>query len=135
MLGYYKYSRNEIAKIIRKSPKTKDGFYFVKNFPEMNNKAFKLDGENDKKYYYKRSCFENKYIFDNFELKCYLSEKEQNLDVDRMMKCDNQIADIIFDFLDYELKTASLDDGDYYCIFKIYDVSNSYTYSKLVHVE
>ena len=121
MLGYYKYSRNEIAKIIRKSPKTKDGFYFVKNFPEMNNKAFKLDGENDKKYYYKRSCFENKYIFDNFELKCYLSEKEQNLDVDRMMKCDNQIADIIFDFLDYELNEKI--DGFSYTLNELIDTT------------
>ena len=34
----------------------------------------------------------------------------------------------------YEFKTSSLDDGEYYCIFKIYDVSNQYTYSKLVKI-
>ena len=33
MLGYYKYTREEIADIIKNSPKTKDGYYFVGNFP------------------------------------------------------------------------------------------------------
>ena len=103
MIGYYKYSREKIAEIIKKSPKTKDGFYFVKKFPELNNKPSQLDGEKDTEYYYKRSYFENKYVFDNFELECYLSKEKKNLDVDRMINCDNQLADIIFDFLDYKL--------------------------------
>ena len=103
MIGYYKYSREKIAEIIKKSPKTKDGFYFVKKFPELNNKPSQLDGEKDTDYYYKRSYFENKYVFDNFELECYLSKEKKNLYVDRMINCDNQLADIIFDFLDYKL--------------------------------
>ena len=103
MLGYYKYARDEIAEIIRKSPKTKDGFYYVKNFPQLNNERYRLDGENDNKYYYKRPCFGNKYVFDDFELECYLADTKKNLEVERMIKCDNQIADIIFDFLDYNL--------------------------------
>lgn len=103
MIGYYKYSREKIAEIIKKSPKTKDGFYFVKKFPELNNKPSQLDGKKDTEYYYKRSYFENKYVFDSFELECYLSKEKKNLDVDRMINCDNQLADIIFDFLDYKL--------------------------------
>ena len=103
MIGYYKYSRDKIADIIRKSPKTKDGFYFVRRFPELNTTTYQLDGENDTKYYYKRSCFENKYVFDDFELECYLAKSDKKLDIERMNKCDDQIANVIFDFIDYDL--------------------------------
>ena len=103
MLGYYKYSREDIAKIIKDSPKTKDGYYFVRKFPELNNMQGKLDGERDSKYYYPRSIFANKFVFNNYEIDSYLSKIENNLDFEKMQNIDNKIYETIFDFIDYGL--------------------------------
>jgi len=103
MLGYYKYSRENIAKIIRNSPKTKDGYYFVRKFPELNNEQGKLDGEKDSKYYYPRNIFTNKFVFNNYEIDSYLSKTENDLDFKKMQNIDDKIYETISDFVDYGL--------------------------------
>ena len=103
MLGYYKYSRENIAKIIRNSPKTKDGYYFVRKFPELNNEQGKLDGEKDSKYYYPRNIFANKFVFNNYEIDSYLSKTENDLDFKKMQNIDDKIYEAISDFVDYGL--------------------------------
>lgn len=103
MLGYYKYRREEIADIIKNSPKTKDGYYFVRNFPELNNAQDKIDGENDSKYYYPRNIFKNKFVFNNYEIDSYLSRTENGLDDEKMKKIDNKIFETIYEFIDYGL--------------------------------
>ena len=103
MIGYYKYSRNEIAEIIKTSPKTNDGFYYVRKFPELNNQTGKLDNENDSIYYYSRDLFMNKYVFNDFEIECYLSEKKKNFNYDKMQLLDTKIKTTIEDFINYGL--------------------------------
>ena len=103
MLGYYKYTREKIVEIIRKSPKTNDGFYYVKQFPELNNTIGKIDGEKNSAYYYPREIFNKKLLFNEFEIESYLSKKNNNLDTERMEFMDKQIYNIIVDFIDYDL--------------------------------
>lgn len=35
----------------------------------------------------------------------------------------------------YDLKLSNLDDEEYYCVFKVYDINNNYYYSDLISVE
>ena len=103
MLGYYKYSREDIAKKIKESPKTNDGYYYFKDFPKLNSQKSGPDGFNDIKYYYSRDIFSNKLVFNDFEIKCYLSKKEEIFDVERMLMLDNKLLETIDEFLIYEL--------------------------------
>ena len=105
MIGYFKFKREDIVNKIKKSPKTQDGYYFYKKFPEQNSKEGKIDGFNDKKYRYPRTLFKNKMCFDDKEIEIYLTEinNEEDFDVDKMLKRDEQILETIMDFLDYDL--------------------------------
>ena len=104
MIGYFKFKRESIVNNIKKSPKTQDGYYFYKKFPEQNSKPGKLDGFNDKKYCYPRTLFKNKMCFDDKEIEMYLTEiNNEDFDVDKMLKRDEQILETITDFLDYNL--------------------------------
>ena len=103
MLGYYKYPRNDIVEMIKNSPKTKDGYYYIRSFPYLNNTKGKLDGEKDSNYYYPREFFSNKMVFNDYEIESYLSKKKTNLNVDRMQSIDQRIKDTINEFIDYGL--------------------------------
>lgn len=102
MIGYYKNKRKNIVKIIRSSPQTIDGYYFVKDFPGLNNEQGKIDNEKDV-YFYHRNLFANKFIFDEKDIDAYLSKKNINFDFERMQKLDNHLMDIISEYLDYNL--------------------------------
>lgn len=104
MNGYYKYSRNEIVELIKKSPKTCDGYYFFPNFFYYNFKQGNINNENDSKYYYKRDKFKDKICFNVYDINCYLSTSKINYDIIKMQFVDNQIKNIIKDFENLGLK-------------------------------
>lgn len=66
----YKYSREEIVKIVKQCKKTKDGYYWCPKFRFLN-----LDvGNNKDDYYYNREMFRFKMYFSDNELNVYLSK-------------------------------------------------------------
>jgi hypothetical protein len=97
MIGYYKYTRDQIVKYIKKSQKTCDGYYFAPRFDILNSKTGNLDGENDKVYYFPREYFNNKICFSEDDIGAYLSKKKIDYDIEKMNKLDNAIYDVIKD--------------------------------------
>lgn len=110
MLGYYKKTRESIAKIIRRSPSTPDGYHVCKNFREMN----KAIGENlEKRYMYTRDYFENKICFNQADIEAYLEDKYNYYDIDKMKRRDDFLYDIIKDEVEfYDLKDK-IEDNDF----------------------
>ena len=103
MIGYYKYPRKYIVDIIKSSPKTYDGFYYVKDFPLINEKRSKLDGERDTKYFYSREYFKDKLCFDDNEIELYVTTTKKEYDMDKMRRRDEKIKSVVNDLLDNEL--------------------------------
>lgn len=92
MLGYYKYTREEIINKIKRSPKTKDGYYVCRKFKEWN----KMLGEKlEKGKLYSRECFQNKICFNNLDLKRYYAEGTFDENIAQMVRRDEFIYDII----------------------------------------
>ncbi len=104
MNGYYKYSRNKLIELIKKSPKTCDGYYCCFKFPEYNLKKGDINGEYDKNYYYKRELFKNKICFNEYEINCYLAKNKIGLDENKMQFIDDNLKNIIQDFNNIKLE-------------------------------
>jgi len=103
MIGYYKYPRKDIVKLIKSSPKTYDGLYYMKDFPSYNGKASNLIGERDTKYFYSREYFKDKVCFDDNEIDLYIATSEKKIDVNKMMKRDEKIKETINELSEYNL--------------------------------
>lgn len=103
MIGYYKNSRNKIVKIIKKSPKTNDGYYFVRDFPNLNGEQGKLDHGRDIDYFYHRNLFKDKFVFSDADIEAYLAKKNINFDFEKMQKLDEKLVNVIDDYLQYDL--------------------------------
>lgn len=101
MIGYYKKTRKDIAKLIRKSPVTQDGYHVCKSFPYWNNT---IGNKKDNQYYFDRSYFEHKLCFNQADIENYLEEDKSNYDINRMKSRDEFVYDIIKDMMDYKLK-------------------------------
>lgn len=100
MLGCYKKSREDIVDIIKKSPKTKDGYYVCKKFIELNKKI----GEyKDNGYIYNREKYANKICFNETEIESYLEKKKKDFDIDWMKERDDFIYKTIFKDLDLDI--------------------------------
>ena len=103
MLGYYKNSRNKIVKVIKKSPKTNDGYYFVRDFPNLNAEQGKVDNGRDTSYFYHRNLFKDKFVFSDADIEAYLAKKNKNFDFEKMQKLDEKLVNVIGDYLQYDL--------------------------------
>ena len=103
MLGYYKNSRNKIVKVIKKSPKTNDGYYFVRDFPNLNAEQGKVDNGRDTSYFYYRNLFKDKFVFSDADIEAYLAKKNTNFDFEKMQKLDEKLVNVIDDYLQYDL--------------------------------
>ena len=100
MLGCYKKKREDIVNIIRKSPKTKDGYYICKNFMKMNEQI----GEyKDSGYIFDRYNYKNKVCFSEDDIKSYLEKDSKNFDIDKMKTKDDFIYEIIAKDLDLDI--------------------------------
>ena len=98
MIGYYKKSREDIVKIIKNSPITKDGYYYCKEFRDINKE---IDGDIlEKKYIYDRCCFENKICFNDADIKAYLETEMDCYDIYGMKKKDDYLYETIYPDLD-----------------------------------
>ena len=125
MLGCYKKHREDIVKIIKKSPKTEDGYYICKNFINLN----KALGENkDEGYIYNRSYYENKICFDEEDIKSYLEKKSNKFDVDKMKERDNFIYEIIVGDLDLDIN--DIIPNNKFTLGELIDCSIFYFYKK-----
>lgn len=98
MLGYYKLTREKIVNIIRKSPITKDGYYFCKEFRDINTKTGDFLEKNE--YIYCREMFENKVCFTNADIETYLEKDVDCCDIYAMKKKDDYLYDVIKDDVD-----------------------------------
>lgn len=103
MIGYYRYPRDKILKIIKSSPKTSDGYYFVRDFPRINNENGKIDNSRDNKYFYNRILFKDKFVFSDDDIKAYMSKDNINFDFERMQRLDKKLLDVIEEFVMYKL--------------------------------
>lgn len=92
MLGYYDKSREDIVKIIKKCPKTEDGYYFCKRFPKLNDAPGEKD---DKGYTFDRCYFRNKFCFNNAELEIYTEKEPSYFNIDKMKTKDDFLYHII----------------------------------------
>lgn len=103
MIGYYKKSREEIAKIIQESPITDDGYYFCKKFRSINEQI----GEKlDKDYYFKREMFKNKICFTLDDIDAYLTKNKSKFNIDDMKKLD----DFLYNLLIKDIETYGFED-------------------------
>lgn len=107
MLGYYKYSRKQIVKMIKKSPRTNDGYYYMPNFSFYNNKKGTINGENDRIYNYKRDLFNNMICFNNDDIECYIAPKDENnnynYDIKKMNDINERLKNVIGEFKNLNL--------------------------------
>ena len=102
MLGYYKKSREDIVKLIRKSPVTEDGYYYCKEFKDINTKIGDIL---DKKYIYSRDMFTNKICFTNADVEAYLETDFNSYDIYSMKKKDDYLYEVVGKDIDvYDLK-------------------------------
>ena len=92
MKGYYKKSREDIVKIIKNSPVTKDGYLYCEKFRDIN---MALGDILEKKYIYDRSFFENKVCFSTSDIEAYLETELDSYDVYEMKMKDEYLYGII----------------------------------------
>ena len=71
MLGCYKKTREDIVSIIKKSPKTQDGYYICKKFIDLNKK---IGEHKDAGYIYNRDKYANKICFNEAEIEKIVKE-------------------------------------------------------------
>lgn len=92
MRGYYKNKREDIAKIIFKSPITKDGYFYCEKFRKLN-----LDTGDflEKGYIYDRISFANKLCFTNEDIKAYLEKECDFHDIYSMRKKDDYLYEVL----------------------------------------
>ena len=102
MIGYYKFDRNNIANKIKNSPKTKDGYYIVKEFDDIN---FKKGDILDKEYIYQRDEFKNKFIFSESDIDLYLSKnrKKNQDEINLMNALDRKLYEVVHEFIEQDL--------------------------------
>lgn len=86
------FTRDELADLIRKQPKTKDGYYFFPRF----RKLILMSGKNrDAGYYYDRSIFKDKICFHETDIISFLSKKSTKMDIDLERFIDNKLLDVL----------------------------------------
>ena len=100
MLGCYKKTREDIVSIIKKSPKTKHGYYICKKFIDLNKK---IGEHKDAGYIYNREKYANKICFNETEIESYLEKKKTDFDIDWMKERDDFIHRVIFKDLDLDI--------------------------------
>lgn len=92
MLGYYKKSREEIIKLIKKCQTTEDGYYFCPKFLKLNEEPGEKE---DKKYTFNRGYFKNKICFNKAELEIYIETEPSYFNIEKMKAKDDFLYGII----------------------------------------
>lgn len=85
-------SRSELVELIKRSPRTRDGYYYFPRFQSL----LELPGTIcDNVYYYDRSVFRNKICFDYIDLNAFLSTKKVHLDFELRRFIDSKLKDTL----------------------------------------
>ena len=92
MIGSYKKTREEIAKIIKKSPITDDGYYVCKEFRNLN---IKIGEHVDRNYIFEREYFKNKICFTENDIDAYLTKQDNKFNINEMQNLDEFLYDIL----------------------------------------
>lgn len=102
MLGYYKKTREEIVRDMKKLPyQTEDGNYFYRYFPKIN----KAKGQKkDKGYKYPRYYFNDKIVFSPEDIEAYLDQGDGKYDWERIIKRNAFVMEAIAMDMDYEIE-------------------------------
>ena len=85
-------SRKELVEMIKKSPITKDKYYF---FPRFRALVLLPGNIKDDGYYYDRSFFKDKMCFDETDLRMFTSRKKATADADLKRFIDNKLKDVL----------------------------------------
>ena len=125
MLGCYKKTREDIVNIIKKCPKTKDGYYVCTKFINLNKQI----GENkDSGYIYDRQNYSNKVCFSEEDIESYLEKKSKKYNVDKMKIKDDFIYEIIAKDLDLGINEKI--PGEDFTLGELIDCSMFYFFKK-----
>lgn len=85
-------SRKELSDMIRKAPKTKDGFYFFPRFRVL----ILLEGDiKDTGFFYDRIMFKDKICFDETDLKMLNAKKKPAIDADLRRIIDMKLNEVL----------------------------------------
>ena len=92
------FSRKELIEMIKKSPRTNDGYYFFPRFRILITQEGKI---NDTAYYYDRSYFKNYICFNDDDLNFFTTKKKSKMDIELFMFIQNKLNEVIkgFEFL------------------------------------
>lgn len=85
-------SRKELVDLIKKSPKTRDGYYFFPRFKILVQTEGKI---RDSGYYYDRYFFKDKICFDETDIKLFLSKKKIKVDFELRKLVDDKVNQIL----------------------------------------
>lgn len=102
------FSRKELVELIRKSPKTHDGYFF---FPRFKNLVLSQGKIKDTGYFYDRCLFEEKMVFTEEEIRLFLAKRKIKFDTQLMHYIDLKLKDTLFgmEFLELKDKIAGKD--------------------------
>ena len=81
-------SRKELVDLIKRSPRTKDGYYFFPRFRAL----ILLEGDiRDTGYFYDRLMFKDKMCFDDDDIRMLTAKKKLSIDIDLIRMIDTKI--------------------------------------------
>lgn len=86
------FSRQELVEMIKKSPQTKDGYFYFPRFPQILLLKGKIK---DTGYFYDRSVFCDKICFNEKDIKSFLSKKSTKMDFVLERLIDNRLKEIL----------------------------------------
>lgn len=118
-------SRKELIDLIKKSPKTKDGYYFFPRFKILVQAEGKI---RDSGYYYDRYFFKDKICFDDTDIKLFTAKNKMKIDFELRRLIDNKINEVLegVEFLDLHDKIP----GNDYTLEELIDTCIYTTYYK-----
>lgn len=101
-------SRKELVDLIKKAPKTHDGYFFFPRFKALVQSPGKVK---DSGYFYDRGLFYDKSCFSDADIKMFLSKKEMIMDVEFKRFLDGKINDVLdgIEFLELKDKVPGKD--------------------------
>ena len=86
------FSRKELIDLIKKSPKTHDGYHY---FPRFKNLVMQQGKEQDNGYFYDRCLFSRKMCFGDDDLKAFMSRKKIKYDIQLSSFIDSKLEDTL----------------------------------------
>lgn len=92
------FSRKELVDMIKKSPKTNDGYHFIPRFKLI---VLQIGSIKDTGYYYDRSFFKNFCCFNDDDISMFISKKKKDMDIELLNVIQTKLNEVIkgYEFL------------------------------------